>query len=42
MPVAEEIATRIMALPIHPDLSDAQLDRVCGAVARALAEAAAA
>jgi UDP-2-acetamido-2-deoxy-ribo-hexuluronate aminotransferase len=42
LPVAEEIATRIMALPIHPDLSEAQLDRVCGALARALAAAAAA
>ena len=32
LPVSEDIATRIMALPIHPDLTDADLDRVCAAV----------
>jgi len=32
LPVAEDLATRIMALPIHPDLSDAQVERVCAAV----------
>jgi dTDP-4-amino-4,6-dideoxygalactose transaminase len=42
LPVAEDIATRIMALPIHPDLSDAQLDHVCNTVTRALAQAIAA
>ena len=40
LPVSEEIATRIMALPIHPDLSDAQCDQVCDAVTAALAQAA--
>ncbi len=32
LPVSEDLATRIMALPIHPDLSDAQIDRICSAV----------
>jgi UDP-2-acetamido-2-deoxy-ribo-hexuluronate aminotransferase len=36
LPVSEDLATRILALPIHPDLSDADVERVCGAVARAL------
>jgi dTDP-4-amino-4,6-dideoxygalactose transaminase len=36
LPVAEDLATRILALPIHPDLSDADAERVCDAVARAL------
>lgn len=29
LPVAEDVARRILALPIHPDLSDADVDRVC-------------
>jgi dTDP-4-amino-4,6-dideoxygalactose transaminase len=33
LPVSEDLATRIMALPIHPDLTDADVERVCGAVA---------
>jgi dTDP-4-amino-4,6-dideoxygalactose transaminase len=37
LPVSEGLATRIMALPIHPDLSDADAERVCDAVAAALA-----
>jgi UDP-2-acetamido-2-deoxy-ribo-hexuluronate aminotransferase len=36
LPVSEDLATRIMALPIHPDLSDADAERVCDAVAKAL------
>ena len=32
LPVSEDLATRIMALPIHPDLSDADVDRICSAV----------
>ncbi len=32
LPVSEDLAARIMALPIHPDLSDAQAHRVCDAV----------
>ncbi len=32
LPVSEDLATRIMALPIHPDLSDAQVERVCASV----------
>ncbi|MGC9269911.1 DegT/DnrJ/EryC1/StrS family aminotransferase [Acidiphilium sp.] len=31
LPVSEDVATRIMALPLHPDLSDAQVARVIGA-----------
>jgi len=34
LPVAEDLGTRILALPIHPDLSDADVDRICNAVAR--------
>ena len=36
LPVSEDLATRIMALPIHPDLSDADAERVCDAMAAAL------
>jgi dTDP-4-amino-4,6-dideoxygalactose transaminase len=36
LPVAEDLATRILALPIHPDLSDADLARVCAAVRASL------
>ncbi len=36
LPVSEDLATRIMALPIHPDLTEADLTRVCDAVAAAL------
>lgn len=32
LPVAEAIAMRILALPIHPDLSQADVARVCDAV----------
>ena len=39
LPVSEDLATRILALPIHPDLSDADVDRVCDALAAALAPA---
>ncbi len=34
LPVSENLAERIMALPIHPDLSDADLDRICEAVVK--------
>jgi len=37
LPVSEDVCTRIMALPIHPDLTDAQAMRVCEAVGEALA-----
>ncbi len=37
LPVSDDLAGRILALPIHPDLSDAHAERVCDAVARALA-----
>ncbi len=36
LPVSEDLATRIMALPIHPDLSDADAERICDAVTAAL------
>ena len=32
LPVSEDLATRIMALPIHADLSDTDVERVCQAV----------
>jgi UDP-2-acetamido-2-deoxy-ribo-hexuluronate aminotransferase len=32
LPVAEDIATRILALPIHPDLTEADVAHVCEAV----------
>jgi len=34
LPVSENLAERIMALPIHPDLSDTDLDRICEAVVK--------
>ena len=37
LPHSEDLATRILALPIHPDLSDADADRVCAAVTAGLA-----
>lgn len=36
LPVSEDLATRILALPIHPDLAEADAERVCDAVAQAL------
>jgi UDP-2-acetamido-2-deoxy-ribo-hexuluronate aminotransferase len=32
LPVSEDLATRILALPIHPDLTDEDVERVCTAV----------
>jgi dTDP-4-amino-4,6-dideoxygalactose transaminase len=32
LPVSEDLATRIMALPMHPDLTDQDVDRICAAV----------
>jgi dTDP-4-amino-4,6-dideoxygalactose transaminase len=37
LPVAEDLATRILALPIHPDLTDDQAHEVCAAVREVLA-----
>jgi len=37
LPVSEDLARRILALPIHPDLTDDQAAQVCEAVRRALA-----
>jgi len=36
LPVSERLADRIMALPIHPDLSEAQLDHICRSVRAAI------
>ncbi len=32
LPVSENLATRILALPIHPDLTDQDVDRICASV----------
>ncbi len=32
LPVSEDIATRIMALPLHPDLTDQDVSRICDSV----------
>jgi dTDP-4-amino-4,6-dideoxygalactose transaminase len=32
LPMSEDLATRILALPIHPDLTDQDVDRICMAV----------
>jgi len=37
LPVSEELSGRILALPIHPDLSMTDVERVCDAVTQALA-----
>ena len=37
IPVSENLATRILALPIHPDLSPEAQARVCDAVLAAVA-----
>ena len=36
LPVSEDLSRRILALPIHPDLSDTDAERVCDAVAASL------
>ncbi|HQT61387.1 MAG TPA: DegT/DnrJ/EryC1/StrS family aminotransferase [Acidiphilium sp.] len=40
LPVSEDVATRIMALPLHPDLDDAQVARVIEACLEGAADAA--
>ena len=37
LPVAEGLGSRILALPIHPDLSDAQAKRVASVLRAAVA-----
>jgi dTDP-4-amino-4,6-dideoxygalactose transaminase len=37
LPVSESLGGRILALPIHPDLTDAQVDRVAATLSAALA-----
>ena len=36
LPVSEDLATRILALPIHPDLDDVAVERICNAVLAAV------
>jgi dTDP-4-amino-4,6-dideoxygalactose transaminase len=36
LPVSDDLAARILALPIHPDLSEAALGRICDAVLAAV------
>jgi len=36
LPVSEDLATRILALPIHPDLTETDVAQVCEAVCSAL------
>jgi dTDP-4-amino-4,6-dideoxygalactose transaminase len=36
LPVSEDLATRILALPIHPDLTEADLSRICASVLAAV------
>jgi len=36
LPVSDDLAGRILALPIHPDLSNRDAERVCDAVAEVL------
>jgi dTDP-4-amino-4,6-dideoxygalactose transaminase len=36
MPVSEDLAQRILALPIHADLSEPDMARVCDSVLAAL------
>ncbi|HET6239337.1 MAG TPA: DegT/DnrJ/EryC1/StrS family aminotransferase [Acetobacteraceae bacterium] len=36
LPVSEALAHRILALPIHPDLSEAQVDHICRSVRAAV------
>ncbi len=36
LPVAEHLSERILALPIHPDLTDDAVDRICNAVLSAV------
>jgi UDP-2-acetamido-2-deoxy-ribo-hexuluronate aminotransferase len=36
LPVSEDLAQRILALPIHPDLTDQDVDRICDSVLAAV------
>jgi dTDP-4-amino-4,6-dideoxygalactose transaminase len=39
LPASEQLATRILALPIHPDLTEAEVARIAAAVRAALGQA---
>jgi dTDP-4-amino-4,6-dideoxygalactose transaminase len=36
LPISEDLAQRILALPIHPDLTEEAVDHICGAVLAAV------
>jgi UDP-2-acetamido-2-deoxy-ribo-hexuluronate aminotransferase len=36
LPVSEQLADEVLSLPIHPDLTDAEVDRVIAAVIEAV------
>ncbi len=36
LPVSDDLATRILALPIHPDLTEDDVARICTAVLAAV------
>jgi perosamine synthetase len=38
-PVCEDVAARSLALPFFPQMTDAQVERVAGALARVLGQA---
>jgi dTDP-4-amino-4,6-dideoxygalactose transaminase len=38
LPVSEDLAARILALPIHPDLTEAAVDHICGSVLAAVGD----
>jgi dTDP-4-amino-4,6-dideoxygalactose transaminase len=38
LPISEDLATRIMALPIHPDLTEADLARICEGLLEAVGQ----
>ena len=38
LPVCEEVARRSLALPFYPELSEGQVERVCGALREAIEE----
>jgi dTDP-4-amino-4,6-dideoxygalactose transaminase len=37
LPVSEQLASEVLALPMHPDLTDEEVDRVIAAVRQAVA-----
>lgn len=35
LPVSEALSTQVLSLPMHPDMTEAQIDMVCAAIAKA-------